>query len=586
MANLLLLPTELIYEIFDHLQPVDEVHPLHRKSDTFDPQTVWEYHNSNRALLNLARTCKFLQPIAIECLFKYQWAPYRYPNHVVLRRLKQDRAAGLAIKHIRVLQYGPHCRYEGRSRDETKRHLRQVGLLDWTDVKLLLDHDPAQLEVAIMVAHAPNLESLRMKVWHESELTPNDQLPVWLRPIADAGRAFFHRPHDHYSFGRLRTLNIQGQSLCSPDLAYLFCLPRLDRLQLSGVVQEIPLGESKPFPWPVKHGSSSLRELKVTEIEAPAEIIAHMIRSCKALSLFRCRRSDDVRLLEEEMLINNTNDSRAWCAEILAAVNQHKSSLKFLELQSIEEEMMTLDMFFEYEPLDLFRELQALEVLIIPYMLLMGRPSNTTIAASTTPPYIPMRAVLPRSLARLTLLMHPWTAPLVTEEAILSCIPLDNGDTKPLGNSSIQEVKIMYDRGFEYSTLPLNFWQIKHDLRQRGIRCDYQMRFAIAYAEVCDGSFDEEQLDVVAQELSTYGLKGLEMAQHFGDASEDLETRLYKLLGLDEDKLLTKEEREIMFLDDDDNKDVDGTVHQSLRNLADHLYVRTRNGDIKNPTAH
>lgn len=310
MVGLLSLPTELIIEIFDHLQPVDEVHPLQREYATFDPQSAWQYTNSYGALLNLARTCKLLQPIATECLYKHQWAPYSYPNHMVLRRLQQDAAAGLAIKHIRILQDGPHCRYAGRTRSEIKEHLLQLQLLEH-DVRPVLYFEPAQLEVAIMVAHSPNLESLRMKVFHAKSLTPKEKVPVWLRPIVNAGKAYLYRPLGHYAFGRLRTLNIRGQSLCSPDLAYLFCLPRLHRLHISDVIMNT-WDSTKRFRWPVNYASSDLQELKVTEVEAPAEIIAHMVRTCKALSLFRCRRVDDHTMIQGDMLLQNTDESRKW----------------------------------------------------------------------------------------------------------------------------------------------------------------------------------------------------------------------------------------------------------------------------------
>jgi len=220
--------------------------------------------------------------------------------------------------------------------------------------------------------------------------------------------------------------------------------------------------------------------------------------------------------------------------------------------------------------------MQALELLIIPFMLLIGRPSNTAISEIEQPSHAPLRNFLPSSLRQLTLIMHPLTAPLVTDEAILSCIPPDSDATDAPSTSFVQEVNIVYGREFQYATLPLNFWQIKHDFRLRGVQCNYTLPYCIDYATVNDGSFDKEHVEMVTEELSTHGLKGLEMAQHFGDVSEELEARLYKLLGLDEDKVLTKEERDIMFMDDGKDGGVDNTGIRSLRDLADRLYGRTR----------
>lgn len=62
----------------------------------------------------------------------------------------------------------------------------------------------------------------------------------------------------------------------------------------------------------------------------------------------------------------------------------------------------------------------------------------------------------------------------------------------------------------------------------------------------------------MVQELSTYGMKGFEMASHFEGAAEVLRPRLIKILGLNEKKPLIKEQADIMFIDDypeDDESD-------------------------------
>ncbi|KAF2875608.1 hypothetical protein BDV95DRAFT_603023 [Massariosphaeria phaeospora] len=154
MAGLLSLSAELLYEVFDHLQPHDEVHPMVREQPDFDPDNVWDYPKSYRALAALARTCKLLLPIARQSLYKHHWAQYSRPNCIVLSRLIDDASIRQAIKHIRVLQDGPYCHrhFHGRSRADIEADLRRIPVLERADVAKILEHDILQLHVAILVA--------------------------------------------------------------------------------------------------------------------------------------------------------------------------------------------------------------------------------------------------------------------------------------------------------------------------------------------------------------------------------------------------------------------------------------------------
>jgi hypothetical protein len=536
MTGLPSLPAELLYAIFDYLQPLDEVHPLDRLCTTFDPHKKWDYQRSYSTLAKLARVCKLFTPIATETLYKHLWVPYMDQNPAVSNRFARDPVAGQAVKHIRILQRGPHCEYGGRTKEEIRAHLRQLPVLTRDDATPLLEKDLSQLEVAILIAHAPNLETLSMESYSERDCRPNDQVPFWLLPIVDAGRGTFNNPSGCHAFERIHTLSINMESHCSTDLAYLFCLPRIRRLRLQALGNS-PWENTKRFEWPVLNATSGLLELKLEGVDVAAEVVVHMLHSCEALLQFECHRDDPS---------DNINDSRAWCAEVLAAVRRHQASLKHLELQPNDEDVILQHMFFDYEPLEVFRELQNLEVLAIPFLLLMGRPPH---GAS----YPQMRDVLPLNLTTLRLGMHPYCSDDADAETILSCVP---ADTDRAFDSSLSIVELHYDGMYGwYVTLPMDFWEIKNGLLQHSISFEYTLRNAVEF-DCFNSGFIKENIEEVAQDLAAYGMKGVEMAthirqDHYDNTIDQLVDEIYSILNLDQDTKLTQKERKILFLGPD-----------------------------------
>jgi hypothetical protein len=551
MTGLLSLSAELIHAIFDHLQPVDEVHTYERRMEDFDPRKVWDHVDSKATLANLARTCKFLQPIATETLFKYQWSQYLDPCPSVLRRLMQEPAIRQAVKHIRILQDGSGCKYERRSRDEMRSHLLQIPVLHQDDVEVILGHDVSDLEVAILVAQAPNLEALKMDAFHYGGHRAKKQSSIWLRPIVEAGRRISNDPSGHHDFTRLRTINIRGQTLRSPELAYLFYLPRLRRLQIHNLVADSPR-EAAPFQWPVTYAQSNLRELTLTYVEASATVITHMVRSCKALLAFTCRRWSRGDWTDKGMPTKPSSDIRAWSLEILSALEEHTASLDILELQSSDEALLRHELSYCYHPLDGFRRLIALQVLVAPIHLLIGRPSETTKTKSTQPIAPLMRHVIPPNLTRLSLSMHPWTSPAASADTILDCMPANDADEEQRKKCLIRNVQLRYEPKLLEIPLSLNFWEIERSFRQRGVDFEYVISNAIDFNYGQD-EWDEEQLDAVARYLSTYGVKGIEIAGHFAGFEELLVKRIRKILGHGENKVPTYEESDMMVLYDEDS---------------------------------
>jgi hypothetical protein len=527
MVGLLSLPFELIYEIFDHLQPMMEVHPVDEEED-FEANNIWDERKSYRTLGALARTCTVLRPIATCSLYKHHWFPHSRPICAVMRRLGEDAAIGQAIRHIRVL---PDRRgYKGRSAEEIWLDLLRNPVLDRADVPKIMKRDWAQLEIALAVTQAPNLESLTMQCRQGANFTPNDQVPIWLLPIVEGGRAWRIKPKAQGMYGRLQTLRVRLPTSCSSDLAYLFCLPRLRRLQLDGLSLE-HWENAKPLPWPIPVATSDLRQLKLNFVEAPAYMIAHMVRSCKALTEFRCERIGRSTWDGVHVPIQTANESRAWCHEVLLAIEEHSASLKFLELEP-HDTFLCHDEQYHYAPLDSFRKLYALAILSVPFMLLMGRPSLTALANCTQTLYPRMCDVLPTKLRRLFLNMSPWTAPGTDDDTILDLMPVVHKDDFRV-NLSLQYVNIAYDYMKWDAPLPLHFWTIKSFFRKYHVHFDYLIRedYNFDYDYDDSSTSDERQIDIVARELARHGTKGIEVARHFDSRAIELMTKVRVLLG-------------------------------------------------------
>jgi hypothetical protein len=527
MASLLSLPSEIIYNIFDCLQPVDEYRFGNEDSD---PENGWRERHYYRTLAALARTCKLLQPIATRSLLTRYIAPYIKPITAITRRLGNDPEVRQVLRHIRVLAYdpqGPNPNYEGRTRDEIQENLCDLLVLDRPDVGPLLGWDPSQIELAVLIAQAPNIETLRMEEDHNTKVGPNQLVPIWLVPIVEAARSLTSNPNAQIPYARLRTLKINMQRYCSPDIAYLFDLPALRRLHMDGIaLQPISLSKAEPLPWPVATATSGVRELELTNVETPAHIVTHMLNSCKALLEFKCRRVWKSTWEDHHMVVQTSKDCRAWCVDVCAAIERHSPSLEVLELEPMDS-FLRHDHEFQYEPLDLFVRLEVLEELTVPWMLLMGRPSAKKLRKVKYPweGYPRMLDVLPPNLKKVSLTLTPWTAPKVTEASFT--------DAGLSGDQCLLKfIYITYDTMDWEKPLPLPFFEIQDTLQHRGVAFDYVLRDVFGDNQE-DGGLLEGELETVAEELALYGAKGVEMARHFSQAPHDLPRRVEEFLDSD-----------------------------------------------------
>lgn len=466
MAGLLSLPAEIICEIFEHLQPLYEATSA-RISDV-----SWDLPSYYRTLAGLTRTCRYLNPMATQALYKRYYAMYTNPYPGFMRRICTDLSAGENVRHINILHNSPFCTYSGRSKDEVKAHLLNIPVLDRPEVEMLLNRDPAQVELAVLISQASNLETMSMTVYYLSSEPHPHRVPLWMRPLVEAGRKLplLNNPKEKTMYGQLHTLELTVHEICSYDLAYLLCLPSLRRLQLDGLsYHAIESMDGNDLNWPIPVASSGLHTLRLGDIDAPAEVIKRFISSCKALTEFVCHCA-----YESEVY----TCTRAWCAEILSALEQHSASLTLLSLDP-EDQFTTDHRNHHFERLEGFNRFSSLKVLNVPWMLLMGRPPAHSVIKGTYRNYPHMRHLLPPNLEGLKLQMSPQTAPGVNEETLLSCLPQIT--ESPDMEISLEAVSIDYYSISWLNPLPFSFWDIKDKFLDYGVEFHYDISGGMEY---------------------------------------------------------------------------------------------------------
>jgi hypothetical protein len=116
---------------------------------------------------------------------------------------------------------------------------------------------------------------------------PHTQTPIWLVPILNAGQELGTNLQAPIMYSLLQDIRIKLNVRYSPELAYLFCLPRLRVLHLEQIIYD-PSRDDEVPRWPIADSTSNLRELRLYSIELPAYIVSGMLGSCKALQDFTC----------------------------------------------------------------------------------------------------------------------------------------------------------------------------------------------------------------------------------------------------------------------------------------------------------
>lgn len=174
-----------------------------------------------------------------------------------------------------------------RAMKKIQAEWRRIPLSTQIDAVSRLKIEFKQRQVAILVAQAPYLETLKM---HSIQRLPRlgqdrpsiDGVPIWPLPIVAAAQASTANPSVPVMYSKLQALDIDLQFAYHHNLAYLCCLPRLSLLYIQNFFL-CPRNGDEPLPWPVARATPGLHELQLSSGVAPSYIIVHMLRSCKAL---------------------------------------------------------------------------------------------------------------------------------------------------------------------------------------------------------------------------------------------------------------------------------------------------------------
>ena len=304
-------------------------------------------------------------PIAKQLLYEHYRSDLEAPINEYIRSMTIEPALSSYIKHISISFGVTDFTGDMRPETEIRKDLQALGA---TKEHYLYFEDLAQLELAIIVLHAHNLESLQMQAQvHDRELDIDD-FPIWLRPFIDAVQHGPKLPLENPRYENLHTLDINMQSTFEPDLSYLFLLPKLRKLRLGSVQFESDsMSENTPpVPWPIATAVSGVQELRLTDVDLPAYLVGQIIKSCKAITLFEC-------LLDNHRRPNIRKDS-FWCQEIVTALYPHTSSLESLSLQTRGLQRLRKFQWPRVHGLPNFR---ALKRLTTQFYILVGVPGCT-----------------------------------------------------------------------------------------------------------------------------------------------------------------------------------------------------------------
>ncbi|CAN9431331.1 unnamed protein product [Alternaria alternata] len=454
-SPLLVLPAEILLLVFDCF--FDAQQPQIRLEST--ERCYYNYSKAFSTLNALERTCRSLRPIAKEvlntkCLWKF---------HKPVAAFTEGHSIRRKATHIEILRDAysfprPRDDYPWRPREKLEQELNTWGYCP-IDVKTALHEDPAQLELAFLVASSPDLQTFIMDGHHNfygiSSIDQRYELPVWLIPIIQVARKTPLNGMDHSFYRNLQTLDIEMQFSFDTSLAYLFLLPTLQTLRLSWMVSQIPFEDEAN--WPVKSRSSSVASLILDQAEISGTLIRLLITSCRELSCFKYSNGS-----VEEMPLSCS-------AEIMSGLAQQQDTLRTLYLEphqrgEYDYEGMTLTR------IDGFHKLYALERLYTPFWALLGKPQSTYTGEESWQ-YPQMRNVLPPRLQELSLYILPVMLSQEYNDGYLSlfssALP---SDTKDL---YLKWVHVECENVLECAPLPFDFWDIKNVFLEQGVDFDY-----------------------------------------------------------------------------------------------------------------
>ena len=450
MASLPALPPELIYEIFDYLQPCKPVY------DT-------DYRQQNHlasypSLAALTRTCRALHPIATRVLYKGYHAPLEQPIIPFIRRLKTHPDACGDLRHLNIQAEMPGwdpC--NRRPEAEIMADVLQDSVLSQPCYHDLTTESLSGNELALLVSRASKLETLSVfngGIYHDGgEDMQSVCQSLWFRLVVDAACTTTATPGRQITLNRLRTLEIILGTVSSGDLEPLFGLPCLRRLCLIGHIYRHREEDDISIQWAAPPSSSTVQDLDLVLDHAPAALVGHMIGTCKSLSRFGCYRAG-----------YDEDDIGLWLTTIVDNLEKHVTSLADLSLPILPggENQKRV------EGLNHFNHLKSLT---IPLEVLAGTPLTSMVPDDR----LDLHDLLPQRLEELCLNINTVSAagPKYAN-AILSLVEQSLGSDTPLRKLKVKNVNRLQD--FKESALPLAFWTAEKQCKQH----DFDFEYSIA----------------------------------------------------------------------------------------------------------
>ncbi|KAI4926677.1 hypothetical protein J4E85_006972 [Alternaria conjuncta] len=221
------LPNEILTLIFDHL--FDD---QRQQAELDNDVREYDLPTTYLTLYALARTCRGLSQVAGDILRQKCVWEFRHPIGPFAQRAQTERYHGKYpdCRQIEVLsdaRWDGRSFYDGLAEEELKAALATQE--DWPEnVWEILEKDPAQVQLALLVARSPNLREFIMGALH-IEMAPDD-LPIWLYPIIQGAHSnLVNVTHDPV-YGNLQIVDIDMQNVITPLASSLETL-QLDMLE-------------------------------------------------------------------------------------------------------------------------------------------------------------------------------------------------------------------------------------------------------------------------------------------------------------------------------------------------------------------
>jgi hypothetical protein len=330
------------------------------------------------------------------------------------------------------------------------------------DVQETIDQDPAQVELALLAPKAPKIQALNVRIGlAHADIDQKhgyEQSPMWLFPILDA--IYQGIPMDRYK--NLHTINVELQLRCGWDVVYLLNLPALEKLFMRGMHCTAEVIDIEDLHLPLEAKSSKVHTLVLHDFEVPAELIEHMVASCRALSHFECERHSASAARRVPWL----QIGSIWLAGIMSALSEHRDTLQTLRLEPGDHEE-SLDE--AYERLDGFQQLHALKNLSTAWNLLMEKPSDPHYRGAGDWQYPQIRDVLPSEVKDLSFFISPTMVSHRYHDGYAGML-INAANDLPL-----ERVYLEYDEDEDGRDLPFSRTRLKQVYGERGVKLDTKL---------------------------------------------------------------------------------------------------------------